>query len=211
MLSDPQAQREGPFRILFVCTGNVCRSAFAQVLTEHLLTGRLGAAGASRFSVTSAGTRAMHGSAMHPATRKQLAGWPAADATAARFTARQLEVRMVAEADLVLGITREHRSAVVTMSPQALPVAFSLLEFARLAAAVDPPQLPDEPVERAHVLTGNVRARRGMTAPAPPGSETIPDPIGRGASAHRASAALVRAAVTAMVEVIAPPRPGQWQ
>ena len=208
-MSDPQAQRADRFRILFVCTGNVCRSAFAQVLTEHLLAARLGPAGASRFSVTSAGTRAMHGSAMHPATRKQLAAWPTADAAAARVTARRLDVRMVAGADLVLGITREHRSAVVTVSPQALPVAFGLLEFVRLAAALDRPQLPDEPVDRAYALTENVRARRGMTAPAPPGSEAIPDPIGRGAAAHRASAALIRAAVTTMVDAIAPPRPGQ--
>jgi protein-tyrosine phosphatase len=60
------------FHILFVCTGNVCRSPFAEIYTRHLLIGRLGGRGARAYPVASAGVGALHGSGMHPDSRAQL-------------------------------------------------------------------------------------------------------------------------------------------
>ena len=48
---------ETGFRILIVCTGNICRSPAAEILTRHLLIGRLGGRAASSFRVSSAGVR----------------------------------------------------------------------------------------------------------------------------------------------------------
>ena len=35
-------EAEDEFRLLFICTGNICRSPFAEILTRHLLRGRRG-------------------------------------------------------------------------------------------------------------------------------------------------------------------------
>jgi hypothetical protein len=50
-------RKETEFRVLYVCTGNICRSPFAEILTRHLLTGRLGGQAAAAFDVSSAGRR----------------------------------------------------------------------------------------------------------------------------------------------------------
>src|SRR5260370_26018200 len=50
-----------PFGILFVCTGNMCRSPLAERLAGRWLTGS-----AAGVGVSSAGTHAGAGAAMHP-------------------------------------------------------------------------------------------------------------------------------------------------
>src|SRR4051794_14997408 len=66
----PDESQAATFRLLYVCTGNVCRSPFAEIVTTDLLRRRLGEDLASRISVTSAGVQAVVGSGMHPDTRK---------------------------------------------------------------------------------------------------------------------------------------------
>ncbi|NMI00103.1 low molecular weight phosphatase family protein [Pseudonocardia acidicola] len=152
------SRRATSFRLLYVCTGNICRSPFAEILTRHLLVGRLGGRAAAEFDVSSAGVRAVVGAQMHPDTRDELTPWGLDGVIAGRFAARQLRSTMIEEADLVLGANPRHRSAVVERAPVALQTTFGLREFARLAAAVDPGVLPvDDPVERD----------RGTTSPAP--------------------------------------------
>ena len=68
-------ETDEPFRLLFVCTGNVCRSPAAEILMPHLLRGRLGGREAARIAVASAGVCAVVGGAMHPAARAKLAPW----------------------------------------------------------------------------------------------------------------------------------------
>jgi protein-tyrosine phosphatase len=201
---DRPSPRPG-FRLLFVCTGNICRSPFAEILTRHLLVGRLGGHGAARFHVASAGVHAVVGAGMHADTRDQLAPWGLDVVVAGRFAARQLRSSMVAEADLVLGASPRHRSAVVQRSPAALATAFSIREFARLAGAVEPDVLPFDPVDRAFALVAQARARRGLV-PAPPDADRVPDPMGGPPQAHREAAALITEAVSTIVDVIAPPR-----
>ena len=152
-------EAEDEFRLLFVCTGNICRSPFAEILTRHLLRGRLGGRAAQAFTITSAGVQAVVGSAMHPDSRAELEPWNLHGSHADGFVARQLRSAMIERSDLVLGATPRHRSAVVARCPAALPITFSLREFARLAAAVDPGQLPGAP-GRASTRAG----RAGATA-----------------------------------------------
>jgi protein-tyrosine phosphatase len=60
---------------LYVCTGNICRSPFAEILTRHVLVDRLGGTAAAAFHIASAGVRAVAGAPMHPATREELRPW----------------------------------------------------------------------------------------------------------------------------------------
>ncbi|MGQ0468120.1 MAG: arsenate-mycothiol transferase ArsC [Sporichthyaceae bacterium] len=188
------------FSVLYVCTGNICRSPFAETLTRHLLAQR----GADSWcTVASAGVAAVVGSGMHPHTRGELGGWNLAGEPAERFRARQVDRFMLAAADLVLTASPEHRAAVVRLEPAALATAFGVLEFARLARSVDLAGLPAEPVYRARRLVAMARARRGMTPPPPASADTIPDPIAGPDLAHARSARICAAAVAEIVDRLA--------
>lgn len=190
------------FRVLYVCTGNICRSALAEVLTRHLLAERLGPA-AREFVVASAGVHGVVGGSMHPDTRAVLPELGVAGAGG--FVARHLHSEHVERADLVLGATTQHREAVTGWLPRARPRTFSIREFARLATDVDPAELPHDPPERARALTR--LAHQGRTGAPPPAAvdDDVPDPISGPAAAHRRAALLIRDAVHAVVDVIAPP------
>jgi protein-tyrosine phosphatase len=199
-------QQASTFRLLFVCTGNICRSPFAEILTRHLLVGRLGGRDASAFEVSSAGVQAVVGSGMHPMTRSELSPWLLDGLAAEHFVARQLCSAMIGEVDLVLGLNTRHRSAVIEREPAALASCFSIREYARLAAEVDPSALPDEPVARAHTLIDLVRTRRGLAPPTLPDADRVPDPMGGGQAEHHKAAVLISDAVNAIVDIIAPRR-----
>lgn len=120
----PVSTASDPLRILVVCTGNLCRSP----LFAALLADRLG----SDAVVTSRGTQAVTGATP-----------PAETVLAARrvgveldgHTARSLDDSDIDDADLVLVASRRHRRDVVRRSPRAATRVFTILEFARLAAA----------------------------------------------------------------------------
>jgi len=193
------------FRILFVCTGNICRSPFAEILTRHLLIGKLGGNGAAAFCVASAGVSAVVGSGMHPQTRAELAPlglhtWPSE-----QFVARQLVPPIVEEADLVLTAQRHHRSAVAELAPAALSTTFTLREFARLLNTVDGRQLPTEVPVRARQLVQAARQQRGMVGPASRDHEHLPDPVGQPQSVHHLTAMLISEALRTFVDVLVPP------
>jgi protein-tyrosine phosphatase len=194
------------FRLLYVCTGNICRSPFAQFHTRFLLGARLGP-WAHSFAVHSAGVSAVRGHGMHSDTRALLTTRRDHPDVAA-FAARQLPDRDVLLADLVLTMTREHRSTVLGDVPRALPTTFTLREFARLLRAADPAALgalPRPPVERARALVALARATRG-TVPAVPASEdAVPDPVSGGPEAHAEAARVIDECVRTFLDLLVPP------
>lgn len=110
-----------------VCTGNVCRSPYIERLLAVGLRGL-------DVEVSSAGTRALAGKPMDQGSARLLeeAGIGTDD-----FVARQLTAAMLAEADLVLTATREHRREVVQLEPKALRYAHAVDDFSDLVAAAD--------------------------------------------------------------------------
>lgn len=116
--------REGPIRILFVCTGNICRSPLAELMMRHEL-------GELPVVVSSAGTHALVGHKMMEQNQRIAEANGVEDATSHR--ARQLTRDMVADSDLVLALSREHRREVVNLVPRASRFVFTLREFGRLA------------------------------------------------------------------------------
>src|SRR2546423_11308324 len=146
----------------------------------------------------------MVGEPIHVSTRAQLEPWNIQGRHAAAFAARQLRTQMVDRSNLVLGASPRHRSAVVERAPTALPFAFGLREFARLAASVPETKLPEHPVARAHVLVEQARQRRGIEPVASPDLDDIPDPWAGPMRVHQEATSLIRAAVQTIVDVIAP-------
>ncbi|MFC6595888.1 protein-tyrosine-phosphatase [Kitasatospora paranensis] len=167
------------FRILFVCTGNVCRSPIAERLTRHELDTRLGAR-AERFVVESAGTWGHEGAPMeaHAAT---VLGEYGVDS--AGFAGRELLDEHVIDADLVLTATLDHRAQVISMGHKAGLRTFTLKEFTRLVRRIEPSTLPD-PLdgarlpERARALVRSAAALRGWLLAASPESDEVDDPYG---------------------------------
>jgi protein-tyrosine-phosphatase len=194
------------FRLLYVCTGNICRSPFAQFHTRFLLGARLGP-WAHAFAVHSAGVSAVRGHGMHDDSRAQLMSrrnHP--DVTA--FTARQLPDRDVLLADLVLTMTREHRSTVLGDVPKALPTTFTLREFARLLRAADPAALaalPRHPVDRARGLVALARATRGTVPAVGAEEDAVPDPVSGGPEAHTEAARVIDGCVRTFLDLLVPP------
>ncbi len=168
------------FRVLHVCTGNICRSPMAERLMRAGLQSRL-AEQAERFVVESAGTWGHTGSPMERYALSTLASY---GLDGRDFRARELVAEHVAGADLVLAATREHRAAAVVLHPRAAARTFTLREFTRLAAVVDPRVLPDDDVvDRARALVQAAVGKRGLVPPDRPRDDDLRDPYNAPASA----------------------------
>jgi protein-tyrosine phosphatase len=165
-------------RVLVVCTGNVCRSPFIQLLLQGELDARR-RNGGPRTVVTSAGVGALAGQGMDARAAAQATAY---GLDPSGFVARQLTAPMVAEADLVLTATRKHRGDVATLHPRALRYTFTLLDFADLAAHLDGVGLSDaQPRSQAWLqdVVRSVASRRGLEPPLEPCRADVVDPFRR--------------------------------
>jgi len=169
-----------PFRVLAVCTGNICRSPAVERLLAIGLGGayRGAAVGglAPAIEVGSAGVGAVVGAPMTPpmaALVRGVGGDPSG------FEARQLTEAHVREADLVLALTRRHRSAIVELVPSAVRRTFTLRELGRLATLVDPAALPGAgatTADRLAALVPLAAAARPTAGPVTAGDDDVVDP-----------------------------------
>jgi protein-tyrosine phosphatase len=156
----------GPGRVLFVCSGNLCRSPMAQGLLSAQLRSR-----GSSVVVSSAGTIARAGELMQSKAAHQLC---LRQAALPDFRTATLDADMIIEADLILTATRVHRASVVTLDTTSVGRTFTLAELARLLT--DTP-IPPSPVSAA-ALAAAAAARRGQVQPAIGDSDDLQDPYG---------------------------------
>ncbi len=113
VVSAAQLERLAPCLVVFVCTGNTCRSPLAEALCKKLLAERLGCPveelPARGFIVLSAGLAAMMGG---PAAGEAVATARELGADLSQHASRPLTADLVAQADHVITMTRSHQLAV---------------------------------------------------------------------------------------------------
>jgi len=165
------ADGPGYFRILFVCTENLCRSVIAERLARRGIRARLGDE-AGRFRVTSAGTASPGGSPMHPYTMQALSRL---GADTGGFRSRQLTACDIDGADLILSAGLGHRDQVLVMRPGASRRTYLLREFARLAAVISPAAARDPGQQARGTVTAAARLR-GRVPYVDPAADEIADP-----------------------------------
>ncbi|QGU05152.1 arsenate reductase/protein-tyrosine-phosphatase family protein [Corynebacterium comes] len=190
------------FSILTVCTGNICRSPLA----EQLLVTQL--RNIPEITISSAGTRALVGEPMF-ATTQEIAHSYGAETTEAH-RARQVNETLLESSDLILAMTRDHRRAVVELSPRVTRRVFTVREFARLAEVTTDDVLASEiartgesPVDRLRAAVKAVTLSRNiLPLLADRAEEDVIDPYQREKKVHEASAQQLTPAVDAVVSLL---------
>ncbi len=181
--------------ILAVCTGNICRSPAIERLLDQAID-------SDAIVVGSAGTAAVVGEPIYPAMARLIT---AAGADADDYAARQLTVRQIRHADLILTATTTHRAAVAELSPDAIGRSFTLLEF---AASLTLPDLPDcqhlRRSRRIPVLVEHARLSRPRLHQVLPSAD-VPDPYGASDEVFETSFSLIQQAVDTIAAHLAPP------
>ncbi|PTL74456.1 low molecular weight phosphatase family protein [Rathayibacter caricis DSM 15933] len=182
------------FTILSVCTGNICRSPMSEQLLRHELGDATSPAGGPLFSFRSAGVQTRDGYPMDP-TSARLSIVHGGDPTG--HSSARLSERLVAEADVMLTMTRDHLVDAARSFPSILLRGFTLLEFARVLpfvlAEVPLPVVAD-PAARLRGVVRLAAANRGR-APGGAAGDDIDDPIGRSEATHTRVAEQIAAAV----------------
>lgn len=156
-----------PYRVLFVCTANICRSAYADVVARN--------AGLENVAFASAGTHALVGQGIDPPMAAHITG----DADPAAHQARQLTHQMVTDADLVLAMGVGHRRYILEEWPALGRKVFLLGHVAR-----EMTKLPSAVTLQG--LAGHLWKHRS----AEPADE-VADPYGRGPEAAATCAQVI--------------------
>jgi protein-tyrosine phosphatase len=199
--SDPH-EATAPYRILFVCTGNICRSPFMERLMRARLDAKLGTS-AGRIQLASAGTWAMVGEPMAEAAATSLVRY---GGDPSGFVARSLDAEEINAADLVLTATRDHRSMVVTTVPRAAGKVATLREFARLLSGVTIAKIVPagaDPANQFRAIAAAAFAQRGVVPAVDPVEDDIPDPYGGPDAGYQLAAELIDEALRVPLFLVA--------
>ncbi|KIL37993.1 protein tyrosine phosphatase [Gordoniibacillus kamchatkensis] len=185
-------------RILFVCTGNTCRSPMAEGLFRDMAR-KAGIDAEAR----SAGVAAFDGDriSQHSATILRARGLPA-DGTSSALTKEH-----VAWADLILTMSISHKRAVVQRHPEAVEKTYTLREY------VERDEAAAAALEAQEQLVADMELKRalGQTIPADDYKKLrelqrqtpdydIGDPFGGSLKTYQAAAAEIEASLRKLID-----------
>lgn len=188
-MSDPR--KSEPMRMVVVCTANVSRSPAAERLLRYGLD--------ESVEVTSAGTMRLVGAPMDPMTVKFLTD---RGVDADGFASSPISEPSLMSTDLVLTLTRDHRSILLELVPSILRRTFTLLEFANLATKLDLTDVPEnlsmgDRLREIAPLAADQRSVLGMRGAA----IDVPDPFGRSGAEYREAFSAIAWATDTIIAV----------
>ena len=115
-------------KLIFVCTGNTCRSPMAEGLLNHLLGPDCG------WDISSAGVCAANG---WPPSENAVAALREKGIDISRQRSKTLTPDLIEAADLLVTMTRGHRDAILAVSPESAGKVFLLKSFGVAQCAAD--------------------------------------------------------------------------
>ncbi|MBI5821969.1 MAG: ribose 5-phosphate isomerase B [Verrucomicrobia bacterium] len=140
--------------ILFVCTGNICRSPMAEAWARHLLSGR------GDVRVLSAGVGAPNG---QPASTHAVEAMAQMGVDLSKFRSQRVTAELVRHADYIFGMTQGHVDSIVMAYPEVAERVFLVREFLENI----PPGRKDIPDPIGMPLKSYVEARTAIVEAMP--------------------------------------------
>lgn len=112
------------YNILFLCTGNTCRSSMAEGMFKNLIKKHNME---DKFNVSSAGTAV---NMPLPASDNAISALKDFELDLTNHMSRMITREMLEESDLVLAMTEAHKNYVLKLMPEAKGKVFTLIEYA---------------------------------------------------------------------------------
>jgi protein-tyrosine phosphatase len=181
--------------VLIVCTGNICRSPMGEVI----LRSHLAARGVDAH-VHSAGTLAWGG----PATGNAGLVLRERGRSLEGHLSRSLTDGMVEDADLVLGMTREHVWRATRRVADATDRTFLLGELRRLGAEAGPRRVGVGETVRDWAARAAVLRPPGPAGAVGRVGDEVADPVGEPLPVYRATADRLERELAAIAVLLAP-------
>jgi len=165
-----------PFRLLVICTANICRSPMLQAMITRLVDER-----DLPMTVSSAGFM-FDNEPASPTVREVMSE---RDFDLGDHRSRIVNVELVAASDLVLTMERSHARKIIVLSPESSGKVHTAVGFAACLSELEPPPSPGEsPVE----ILSRVAALQASSRLLGAGDDDIADPHGRHRRVHRDTA-----------------------
>lgn len=174
--------------VLFLCSGNVCRSPIAERLTHAFARDH----GFAALTADSAGIRALAGFPIEPVAAHVIEGL---GASSSDFRARRLRPEMIERADLVLAMTDRIRDRAVELAPDSIERTFTLCEAYSLAVRM-----------HARTVTEMAETRRRYTVD----DGNIVDPVGLAPTAFADVGDRIAGVLLPLLQVLADTDRSRW-
>jgi protein-tyrosine-phosphatase len=188
----PLRQESSRLNLLFVCTGNICRSPMAAAMAEALLKSRV-----PGLSVHSTGRL----SAGRAPTAPMLEVMSKRGFDLRTHVSTTLDSALDGAPDIVIGMAREHVRDVVDHRPSLFERTFTLKELVRLAAHAGP-RLPGEELVAYLRRAGAGRKISTLIGTSP--RDDIADPIGGPVEDYERCAAEIEGLVSMLADYLWP-------
>ena len=177
----PSAEPGDPIHVLFVCTANICRSAYAEVVARHMV------GWGTDVVFSSAGTHGLRSQPLNPEIAVHLPEGVVHD----DFSSRRVTRELIGSADLVLTAEASHRSFLIEEYPMAFRKVLTLGQFAEAA-------------EGSELRGRELIAAVGRQQPRARPEHDVRDPYRRGPAANAEAAARIDELLAVVVPALTP-------